>query len=55
MKKTTAQQLCQKFNIATFNDGETVKDCVLCLSSITAHLTMLSEEVKGGEIVAKML
>jgi hypothetical protein len=27
----------------------------LCLSGMAAHLTTLSEEVKDGEIVAKML
>jgi hypothetical protein len=55
LKTTTTQQLCQKFDLTTFNDGETVKDYALRLSSMTAHLAKLSEEVKGAEIVAKML
>jgi hypothetical protein len=55
VKKATTQQLRQKFNLATFNDGETVEDYALRLSGMAAHLTTLGEEVKDGEIVAKML
>jgi hypothetical protein len=55
VKKATMQQLHRKFDLATFNDGETVEDCVLRLSGMAAHLTTLSEEVKDSEIVAKML
>jgi hypothetical protein len=29
MKKATTQQLCRKFDLATFNDGEIIKDYVL--------------------------
>jgi hypothetical protein len=38
-----------------FDDGETIEDYALCLSGMAAHLTTLGEEVKDGEIVAKML
>jgi hypothetical protein len=55
VKKATVQQLRQKFDLATFNDGETVEDYALRLSGIAAHLTTLGEEAKDGEIVAKML
>jgi hypothetical protein len=55
MKKATAQQLCQKFNLAMFDDGETVEDYALRLSGMAVHLTTLGEEVKDGEIVVKML
>jgi hypothetical protein len=55
MKKATAQQLCQKFNLAMFNDGETVEDYALRLSGMAVHLTTLGEEVKDSEIVVKML
>jgi hypothetical protein len=55
MKKMTAQQLHRKFDIATFDDIETIEDYALHLSGMAAHLTTLSEEVKDGEIVAKML
>jgi hypothetical protein len=55
VKKATAQQLCRKFDLTTFDDGETVEDYVLRLSSIAAHLTTLGEEVKDGEIITKML
>jgi N-acetylglutamate synthase/N-acetylornithine aminotransferase len=48
VKKVTTQQLCQKFNLATFDENETINDYVL-------HLAMLSEEVKDGEIIVKML
>jgi hypothetical protein len=39
VKKATAQQLCQKFDLATFDDGETIEDYALRLSGIAAHLT----------------
>jgi hypothetical protein len=55
VKKVTTQQLRRKFNLVTFNDGKTVEDYALRLSGMAAHLTTLNEEVKGGEIVAKML
>jgi hypothetical protein len=29
MKKATTQQLCRKFDLTTFNDGEIIKDYVL--------------------------
>jgi hypothetical protein len=55
VKKVTAQQMHQKFDLTTFDDGEIIKDYALCLSSMTTHLTTLSEEVKDGEIVVKMI
>ena len=55
VKKATAQQLRRKFDLATFDDGETVEDYALRLSGMVAHLAMLGEEVKDSEIVAKML
>jgi hypothetical protein len=51
VKKAMAQQLRQKFDLTTFDDGETVKDYTLRLSSI---LTTLGE-VKDSEIIMKML
>jgi hypothetical protein len=38
-----------------FDDGETVEDYALHLSSMAAHLAMLGEQMKDGEIIAKML
>jgi hypothetical protein len=55
MKKAIAQQLRQKFDLTTFDDGETIEDYTWCLSVMAAHLAMLSEEVKDDEIIAKML
>jgi hypothetical protein len=55
VKKATMQQLRWKFDLATFDDGETVEDYALHLSGMAAHLATLGEEVKDGEIVAKML
>jgi hypothetical protein len=55
VKKAMVQQLRQKFNLSTFNDGETVEDYVLHLSVMAAHLTTLGEEVKDSEIITKML
>jgi hypothetical protein len=45
VKKVMTQQLRQKFNLATFDDGETVEDYAWCLSVMAVHLAMLSEEV----------
>lgn len=53
--KSTAQQLRQKFDLATFTDGETVEDYALRLTGMAAHLGTLGEEVKDAEIVAKIL
>jgi hypothetical protein len=55
VKKVTVQQLRRKFNLTMFDDGETVEDYALRLSSMVAHLTTLGEEVKDGKIVMKML
>jgi hypothetical protein len=55
VKKVTVQQLRWKFDLATFDDGETVEDYALLLSGMVAHLTTISEEAKDGEIVVKML
>jgi hypothetical protein len=55
VKKATTQQLRRKFNLTTFDNGETVEDYALCLSSIATHLATLSEEVKDSEIIVKML
>jgi hypothetical protein len=55
VKKAMAQLLHQKFDLITFDNGETIEDYALCLSSMIAHLTTLDEEVKDGKIIAKML
>jgi hypothetical protein len=55
VKKVMAQQLRQKFDLAMFDDSETVEDYALRLSGMAAHLATLSEEVKDGEIIMKML
>jgi hypothetical protein len=47
--------LCQKFNLAMFDDGETVEDYALRLSGMAVHLTTLGEEVKDGKTIVKML
>jgi hypothetical protein len=38
VKKSTTQQLRWMFDLTTFDDGETVKDYALRLSSMAAHL-----------------
>ncbi len=55
VKKLMANQLHWKFDLTTFDDGETVEDYALRLSDMVVHLVTLGEEVKDGEIVAKML
>ena len=55
VKKSTAQQLRRKFDLAMFEDGETVEDFALRLNNMAAHLATLGEEVKDAEIVTKIL
>jgi hypothetical protein len=55
VKKAMAQQLHRKFDLATFDDGETIEDYALRLSGMAADLATLGKEVKDGEIIAKML
>jgi hypothetical protein len=55
VKKAMAQQLRQKFDQATFDDGETIDDNALRLSGLAVHLTTLGEEVKDGKIITKTL
>jgi hypothetical protein len=54
VKKAMAQQLHRKFDLATFDNGETIDDYALRLSGMVAHLATLDEEVKDGEIIANM-
>jgi hypothetical protein len=46
--------LRQKFNLITFNDGETIEDYTVRLSGMVAHLVMLNDKVKDSEIIVKM-
>jgi hypothetical protein len=55
VKKATMQHQRRKFDLTTFDDGETVEDYALRLSGMVAHLTTLSEELKDGEIIMNML
>jgi hypothetical protein len=55
VKKSTAQQLRRKFDLATCGEAETVEDYALRLNSLAAHLATLGEEVKETQIVEKML
>jgi hypothetical protein len=45
----------QKFDLSTFDDGETVEDYALHMRGMVVHLVMLDEEVKDGEFIVKML
>jgi hypothetical protein len=55
VKKSAAQHIWFKFDMATCGDGETIKDYALHLNSMAAHLTTLGVEVKETQIVEKML
>jgi hypothetical protein len=55
VKKSMPQQLSQKFDLAMYEDGETVEDYELLLNDMAVYLTMLSEEVKDSEIIVEML
>jgi hypothetical protein len=46
VKKVMSQQQRWKFDLITFDDGETIEDYVLCVSGMVVHLTTLSEEVR---------
>jgi hypothetical protein len=55
VKKATTQLLRRKFDLITFDNGETVEDYALRLSGMVAHLTTLGEEVKDSDIITKIL
>jgi hypothetical protein len=55
VKKATTQLLRRKFDLATFDDSETIEYYAMRLSGMAAHLTILDNEVKDGEIIAEML
>lgn len=55
VRKSTAHKLRRKFDLAMFDDGETVEDYALRMNGMAAHLATLGEEVKESEIVAKIL
>jgi hypothetical protein len=55
VKKSTAQQLWQKFDMATCGEGETIEDYALCLNGMVAHLTTLGKGIKESQVVEKMM
>lgn len=55
VSKSTAEQLRRKFDLVTFEGGETVEDYALRLEGMAAHLATLDENVPDKEIVAKIL
>ena len=55
VKKSTAQQLRRKFDLAVFEDGETVEDFALRLNNMAAQLATMDEEVEEAKVVAKIL
>jgi hypothetical protein len=55
VRKSTAQQLRRKFDLAAFDDGETVEEYALRLNNMAAQLATLGDEVMDDVIVAKIL
>jgi hypothetical protein len=55
MKKAMMQQVHWKFDLTTFDDGETIEEYTRRLSGMAADLDMLGEVVKDGKIIVKML
>ena len=55
VKKSTAQQLHRKFDLASFDDGETVEEYALCLNNMAAQLATLGDKVMVNVIVVKIL
>jgi hypothetical protein len=55
VKKSIAVQLRRKFDLASFNDGETVEDYALCLQGMVATLATLGEVVDESKIVEKII
>jgi hypothetical protein len=48
VKMAKTQQLHRKFELTTFNDGETVEDYAMHLSGMVVDLGTLSDEVRMG-------
>jgi hypothetical protein len=48
VKKVIAQQLRQKFDLATFDDGETIEDYALC-DRTTSKMRGLSPKIISGD------
>lgn len=55
VRKSTAQQLRRKFDLASFDDGKTVEEYALRLNNMVAQLATLGDEVMDDVIVAKIL
>lgn len=55
VRKSTAEQLHRKFDLAAFENGESFEDYALRLEGMAAHLATLGEDVTDKEIVAKIL
>jgi hypothetical protein len=48
VKMVKTQQLHRKFELTTFNDGETVEDYAMHLSGMVVDLGTLGDEVRMG-------
>jgi hypothetical protein len=48
VKMAKTQQLHRKFELTTFNDGETVEDYAMHLSGMVVDLGTLGDEVRMG-------
>jgi hypothetical protein len=55
VKENSAQQLRREFELATFNDGETVEDFALRLTGMQASLQTLGVELEDKQLVLKIL
>jgi hypothetical protein len=55
VKKSAAVQLRWKFDLASFNDGETVEDYALRLQGMVATLATLGEVVDESKIMEKII
>jgi hypothetical protein len=55
VKKSMAQQIWCKFDMAMCGDGEIIEDYALRLKIMATYLTTLGAEVKETQIVEKML
>jgi hypothetical protein len=54
MKKTADMLLRRKFDLATFNDGESVEDFTLRLNGMAAELSILGAGVEEEKIMEKI-
>jgi hypothetical protein len=55
VRASMAQQLLQKFDVATFQEGESVEDFLMRLSGMAQHLATFGDPLDEPKVVTKFL